>query len=125
MHLSSPQPRCILIVDDEPFVRDSFRRLLQFDGHTVRVAASGSEALTLLREFRFDLVVTDYEMPVMKGDQLAIAIKAFLPSQPILMVSAYGEQLRSSSNLLAAVDAILTKPLQIEDLREAITRLAM
>lgn len=125
MVLNPTQRRRILLVDDEVAVRNSLRRLLQFDGHTVEIAASGKDALALFQESRFDLVVTDYEMPEMKGDQLAAAIKAIQPSQPVLMVSAYGEQLRSSGNSLAAVDAILTKPFQMEELRNAITRLVV
>jgi CheY-like chemotaxis protein len=123
MTLPSPVPRRILLVDDEPIVLDSIRRLLQFDGHSVEVAASGAGALALLQESYFDLVVTDYEMPVMKGDKLAAAIKAIRPQQPVLMATAYGEQLRSSGNPLSAVDAIIAKPFQMEELRQAIASL--
>jgi len=83
-----PTTRRILLVDDEPVVRDSVRRVLEFDGHAVEVVASGAEALTVLQNASFDLVITDYEMPLMKGDELATAIKVVLPLQPVLMVSA-------------------------------------
>ena len=116
-------PRRILLVDDEPLVRDSIRKVLQFDGHTVETAADGEEALALFRKSSFDLVVTDYEMPGIKGDQLAVAIKAILPLQPVLMISAYGEHLRSASCPLTAVDAIIGKPFQIGELRQAIAKL--
>ena len=91
----------------------------------MEVAASGEEALALLRKASFDLVVSDYEMPVMNGDKLAAAIKAMLPLQLVLMVSAYGEQLRSPSDLLPVVDAIIAKPFQIEELRQAIANLTV
>ena len=119
----SPGSRRILLVDDEPLVLDSIRRLLQFDGHLAEVAASGEQALALFQKSAFDLVITDYEMPGMQGDELAAALKAILPLQPVLMVSAYGEQLRTASDPLSAVDAILTKPFQVEELRQAIATL--
>ena len=116
-----PGARRVLLVDDEPIVRDSVRRLLAFDGYVVEPVASGPEALAALQNSSFDLVITDYEMPGMKGDQLAAAIKAILPQQPVLMISAYGEQLRSPMNPLSAVDIIVTKPFQIDELRQAIS----
>lgn len=118
-----PVPRRILVVDDESQVRDSIRRLLQFDGHTVVTATGGAEALTLVPQSPFDLVATDYEMPGLRGDQLAVAIKTLRPALPVLMISAHGEQLRTAEHPLAAVDAILSKPFEIEELRAAITRL--
>ena len=119
----SPMPpvsRRILVVDDEPLVRDAIRCVLRFDGYSVEIAANGEEALALFQKSNFDLIITDYDMPGITGDQLAVAIKALQPLQPILMVSAHGEQLRSESHNLTVVDAILTKPFHIEELREAI-----
>ena len=71
-------PRKILVVDDEPFVCDAVKMMLNFDGHTVQTANSGQEALEMLERDKFDLVITDFAMPNMKGDELAAAIKAKL-----------------------------------------------
>ncbi len=116
-------PRRILVVDDESIVRDSIRKVLQFDGHSVEVATCGEEALALLRNSIFDLVITDYDMPRMKGEQLAAAVKTLQPDLPVLLVTAYGEQLRPSGIPLSAVDGILAKPFQLEELRHAIVTL--
>jgi CheY-like chemotaxis protein len=59
----------------------------------------------------------------MNGDELAAAIKALVPKQPILMVTAYAEQLRRSSSLLSAVDMVIDKPCQDKELFEAIAKL--
>ena len=113
----------ILVVDDDPGIVKALRRLLQAASHTVETAVSGAEALSHFEKERFDLVITDYQMPGMNGDELAAAIKALVPIQPVLMVTAYAEQLRRSSSLLSAVDMVIEKPCQEEELFEAIAKL--
>jgi two-component system sensor histidine kinase EvgS len=65
-----PQLR-ILVVDDEEMVRDTLKMLLRFDRHTVEAATNPSQALELFQAGKFDLVITDYDMASMRGDQLA------------------------------------------------------
>jgi CheY-like chemotaxis protein len=113
----------ILVVDDEPFVCDAVRMMLAFDGHEVMTAYSGKEALALLDKQPFDLVITDFAMPAMKGDELATVIKARSPSQPILMITAYAEMLQSSGTKLSGVDCVIGKPFLLEHLREALVKL--
>lgn len=116
------EPRRILVVDDEPFVCDAVKMMLAFDGHQVDTASSGKEALQLLDRGKYDLVITDYAMPVMKGDELAVAIKTRAPSQPVVMITAYAEMLKASNNPLRGVDFIISKPFLLENLREAISK---
>src|SRR6266576_671357 len=96
---ASPQRR-ILVVDDEPFVCDAVKMMLAFDGHDVLTANNGKEALALFEKGKFDLVITDFAMPGMKGDELAVAIKARSPGQPVVMITAYAEMLQSSGKPL-------------------------
>lgn len=117
-------PRRILVVDDEPFVCDAVRMMLDFDGHYVEMAASGQEALAILDRTKFDLVITDFAMPNMKGDELAAAIKARNPAQPVVMITAYAEMLHASGNPLKGVDFLISKPFLLENLREAIAKTA-
>ena len=116
-----PQRR-ILVVDDEPLVCDAVKMMLDFDGHAVETAASAKDALAALEKGKFDLVITDFEMPVMKGDELAAAIKARDPLQPVVMITAYAELLRASGNPLTGVDYLISKPFLLENLREAIAK---
>jgi CheY-like chemotaxis protein len=118
-----PQRR-ILVVDDEPLVCDAVKMMLEFDGHLVETAGNGKEALALLEKDQFDVVITDFEMPVMKGDELAAAIKARTPKQPIVMITAYAEMLQASGNPLTGVDLMISKPFLLENLREAIAKVA-
>ena len=74
----------------------------------------------MLEQGKFDLSIMDYSMPGMKGDELAAVIKQRLPHQPIIMITAYAEMLKSSSNPLPGVDFIISKPFSLAELREAI-----
>ena len=112
----------ILVVDDEPLVCEAVKMLLVFDGHQVETARDGTSALTLAVPDKFDLVLVDYEMPGMKGDQLAAALKERLPDQPVLMLTAHGDMLRSSGRQLPGVDLIVDKPFRLDTLREGITQ---
>jgi CheY-like chemotaxis protein len=112
----------ILVVDDEPFVCDAVKMMLTFDGHLVSTANSGREALEILEKELFDLVITDFAMPAMKGDELATLIKARNPKQAVIMITAYAEMLQSSGNPLKGVDRLISKPFLLDDLRSAIAQ---
>jgi CheY-like chemotaxis protein len=116
-----PQRR-ILVVDDEPLVCDAVRMMLDFDGHVVETVGSAKDALAKLEGSKFDLVITDYQMPGMRGDELAAAIKARDPKSPVVMITAYAEMLQASGNPLTGVDFIISKPFLLENLREAIAK---
>lgn len=118
------QQRHILIVDDEPLVRQTVQILLEDDGYVVDEAQSGAEALALFEPGKFDMIFTDYFMPEMKGDQLAAAIKKRSPKQPVVMLTAFPEKLQSSACPLGGIDSFICKPFEVETLRAAITRYA-
>lgn len=110
----------ILVVEDEPAVAMSTRMFLTLDGHSVDIATDGVKGLERFQKSRFDLVITDYRMPGMSGDQLAANIKRLAPTQPVLMLSAYVEDLGGRP---PGVDAMLSKPFSLQGLREAIADL--
>ncbi len=115
---SSASERQILVVDDDEAARESLKLLLGLDGHAVTEARDAAEALAKYEHGRFDLVITDYLMPNMLGDELAYTIRARAPSQPIIMVTAYVEKLKDRPGV---VDAVLTKPFGVRELRLAIS----
>jgi CheY-like chemotaxis protein len=106
-------PKRILLVDDERLVRETVRLLLGQFGFTVVEANNGAEALGLFARGCFDLVVTDYEMPFLKGNELAAKIRRLAPRQPILMITGFGH-CASPNN---PVDAVIGKPLNFARLR--------
>jgi CheY-like chemotaxis protein len=112
----------ILVVDDETLVCETLGMLLTFDGHTIVTAGNGKQALALFEQDRFDLVITDYKMPEMMGDELVQAIKARVPDQPVIMLTAHAEMLQTEVTPLKGVDQLVSKPFQLADLRDAIQK---
>ena len=106
----------ILLVDDEASVRDTLRFLLTSLGGEVTEAEDGAGALAHYRRGRFDVVITDYNMSHMRGDELAAAIKTLNPTQRIVMISGFPERVLRSGRRPDTVDAILAKPCRLEDL---------
>lgn len=110
----------ILLVDDEEPLRACLRMMLELEGLQVTEASNGAEALHLFALGEFDLVITDFQMPVMKGDELAVNLKLLAPSLPILMVTASAKARREAEN---PVDALLSKPFAVTELHCALRKL--
>ena len=114
------QGRQILVVDDDPAICKVLKLMLEYDGHKVQTVGSGQEALSLLEQGSFDLVITDFSMPEMRGDALAIAIKQCLPNQPVVMITSHADVLQAAGNPLTGVDFLIDKPFLLAELREVV-----
>jgi len=110
----------ILLVDDEEPLRACLRMLLELEGLQVTEASNGAEALHLFALGEFDLVITDFQMPLMAGNELAVNLKRLAPSLPILMVTASARARRDADN---PVDAMLSKPFDVSELRGTLRKL--
>jgi len=82
----------VLVVDDEFIVRRVVMQLLNRAGYAAEAVESGEAALALLARRKFDVVITDFAMPDMPGDQLAARIRKLLPAQRIIMATAFVEE---------------------------------
>ena len=112
----------ILVVDDEPAVRQLINEYMRQDGHTVETAADGREGLEKFRSSTFDLVLTDRAMPGMSGDQLAGTIKQEAPGISVILLTGYGEMMKDTDEKPAGVDLVVSKPITIADLRRALAQ---
>jgi two-component system response regulator MprA len=110
----------ILVVEDDPSARESLKLLLCIDRHVVTEARDGVEGLAMLSQGHFDLVILDYALPGVRGNEVAANIRRLAPSLPILMVTAYLEKLTEADK---PVDAVLGKPFAVTELRELIAGL--
>lgn len=119
MQTSPKSKRRILVVDDEPAVANVIELMLRFEGHDAQIVTSGKEALTLLEQATFDIVILDYAMPDMKGDELAALIKQRWSGQIIIMLSAHADLIKNSETKTGDVNILIGKPFLLEDLRAA------
>lgn len=81
--------KMILLVEDEAISRYAFAQILRSHRHEVIEAADGGEALKLLDEYGFDLIITDLVMPGVDGFALVARIRQKLPNMPIVLISGY------------------------------------
>jgi DNA-binding NtrC family response regulator len=111
----------ILLVDDNHVSREAFAKLLRLHGHEVMEAVDAKDALNVLDNMHFEVVITDFVMPNISGFQLIAQIRDKWPHTPILLVSGYlspevGEIISDGVEFIA-------KPVEVSVLLEAIERL--
>jgi two-component system cell cycle response regulator CpdR len=117
---TSTNPKCkILVVDDDLELNTSFALLLEFDGHEVQTAYTGEAALEKLGKSHFDMMISEYWLPRMRGDQLAVQAKQHWPDLPIIMVTANFEEIQMDGPPIAGVNCLLDKPFTMNQLRKA------
>jgi len=125
--IDAGQPACplrMLIVDDEPDVREVSAEFLKEDGHQIDTAASGPEALEKFQAGHYDLVITDRAMPEMTGDQLAEAIKQLNPDTRIILLTGFGDMMNAAGEKPTGVDLVLGKPISMVELRQTVAKVA-
>lgn len=115
--------RTLLLVDDEPNVVSSLKRLLRHDGHTILSASSGSEGLELLQVNKVDVIISDQRMPGMTGVEFLREAKLRHPDTIRMVLSGYTE-LQSVTDAIneGAIYRFLTKPWDDAQLREQVTK---
>lgn len=113
----------VLLVDDEPRVREAIAWLFEALGAQVVQAGSVTEALSVFRPGVYALVSTDYAMPGSNGLELIEAVHRMAPDQKMILISGYVDQLRSDRILNGRVRAVLPKPCSLADLAATMHRL--
>lgn len=106
--------RKVLVVDDDPVVATSFKRVLTHDGYIVVTAQNAAEALEKLKDNEYGVVYTDIRMPGMDGLELAERVKASRSWTPVVIITGYGTEASEQRAKAAGVTAFLHKPLSPE-----------
>jgi len=113
-------PTRLLVVDDEDFVRELLREILEGENCDVCIAGSGSEALSLFKEMEFDGVFTDVGMPGMSGWELAREIRQTNKQIPIAVITGWGEAVGSHEQKAAGVNWVIAKPFTADRIAELV-----
>ncbi|MBT3271211.1 response regulator [Candidatus Poribacteria bacterium] len=109
----------VLLVDDEPLVRELLSEYMAVAEHQVTTASDGAEALEAFAPDSYDLVITDRAMPGLSGDQLATAVKDVSPQTPVIMLTGFGPMMDERPE---NVDMVASKPITMEELYTAISK---
>lgn len=111
----------ILVVDDDDLVAESIQRLLICSGYDAERASGAEQALAKFRPGKFGLIITDYEMPGIKGDDLAAAIRAGVPRQRIMILTGFLDKVMAYGT--PAADLVMSKPFGVRELLGAVKSL--
>jgi CheY-like chemotaxis protein len=125
MATGSTHSRRILIAEDVPTNQMLLLNILKAGGHSVDLARDGVEAVELAREFEFDLVLMDVQMPRMDGLQATAAIRKLNRDHPLLIVAMTARRAAGDREtcLAAGMDVFLAKPINGPKLLELINQL--
>ncbi|MEG0751019.1 MAG: response regulator transcription factor [Oscillospiraceae bacterium] len=105
----------ILIVDDEPNIRDIVKKYAAFEGHAVVEARDGLEAVGLCEKTKFDVIILDVMMPELDGFSTCRELRKFCDT-PIIMLSARGEEYDRIHGFELGVDDYVSKPFSPREL---------
>ncbi len=79
----------LLIVDDETVIRDGLRRILERESYTVETCSSGFQAIEIMQQREFDLIITDLKMPGMSGMEVLKSVRTLQPNTPVILITGY------------------------------------
>jgi len=115
--------RQILVVDDEDQIRDVLRRTLEKSGYDVTEASNGQEAIDILQEQQFDLVLADILMPKKDGLEVIMFIQREQPAVKCIAISAPSNRVFLQSAELLGATEVIEKPFELKEVEAIVKRL--
>lgn len=115
----------ILIADDVPVMRRLILHLLeQLELENVDMVANGAKALDMLRKYKYDVVLSDWKMPVMDGLELLRAMKSdpALKDIPVILITAEDSEERILNAIEEGVNNYIVKPLSVKTLEDKLIK---
>jgi CheY-like chemotaxis protein len=110
----------VLVVDDDKNIQDVLSIVLSSMGFEVALAKNGLEGLALFLKDSFDLILTDFQMPVMDGSRLACLIKERAPSTPVILLTGTNMEAVEEKVERGSVDSVIFKPFDLDHLERTI-----
>jgi len=117
----SPRP-CVLVVDDDPAVRELLSRALTAAGYLVDLAVDGASALVRLGEKAYDLMITDLKMPGQDGLSVIREARRTSPALPVIVITGYSTEAAAIEAINLGVAGYLTKPFRLPRILAATAR---
>src|SRR5690606_25662025 len=112
----------VLVVDDEGAIRYSITKTLQRVGYHVEAAASGEEALEMMKNQNYDVVLTDIRMPGLTGVELLRRIKEEAPDAVVILLTGYASLETAIESLRLGAHDYLVKPSSSQDIRTSVAQ---
>ena len=106
----------ILIIEDEPLIRETMAEILSLEGHKSTLAADGDEGIELFMEGAYDIVFTDLTMPGLSGWEVTRAIKQHHGELPVVIITGWEASIDQSEIDESGVAGVLPKPFKIDEL---------
>lgn len=119
------KPRKILLVDDDPFVLESYSNRLKDEGFKVTALDSGWKALEVATKQHFDLIIADVRLPGMDGIQTIEKIKKTLPKIKSILITAYADEKAPIRAIHVDVDEYILKPVEDDAFLSAVRNVLM
>lgn len=116
----SAQESVILVVEDEPLIRENLADYLRQEGYQCETAGSGKEALDRLQQQEFDLVITDIRMPEFTGLELLQEISHSYPDTAVIMITAVADLQTAVQSMKQGAYDYITKPFDLEKVMESV-----
>jgi len=113
----------ILVVDDEPLIRQSLYEIFRIEGYRVQMAASAEAALENLAKDRSDIVVTDFKLPKMNGIELLEAIKRDHAQTEVILITGYGSIETAVQAMKKGAFDYITKPINDNEIKMIIGKI--
>src|SRR5947209_15928918 len=113
----------VLVVDDEPLIRDTLAEYLQGEGFGVHVCGTGEEALALARDRRFDIVLCDVHLPGIDGIEVLQRLLQINPEAAVLLITAYATVENAVEAFHRGAQDYLMKPILLDEVSGKIRRL--
>ncbi len=113
----------VLVVDDERSIRDSLKTVLQEEGYQAKTASDGKEALNLLHQEDFDILITDLKMPEMDGLELTKKCLQAYPKTAVMIITAYGSLDSAIQALRLGAQDYILKPFDFDDVLLKVQRI--
>jgi len=104
-------PKRILVADDSAMIRKCLCRIFEIeqDYDICAEAVNGEEAITLAKQHKPDLIVLDFQMPVMNGIEAAYELKRIMPDVPIILFTLHAETMKDSMGQDSPIDLVVAK----------------